>query len=339
MEVAPGTATSIKVTVEDSSQVGESRRVAATLVREMPFDDVKRGNVALVVTELASNLVSHAGGGEIVLNVLNDGQVRGIEIISIDKGPGIRDINKSSADGYSTAGTAGNGLGAIKRLSTEFDVYSPTNRGLIVFSRIYDCDRPKRAIHARGICLPMRGETQCGDTWSLLSTANGARISVADGLGHGPAAHDAAASAVEGIARSLGATPEEALDHAHEAARGTRGCVMAVADIALSAGDVQYAAIGNISATIVDGPKLVSMASMNGTIGLTGHKPRGFQYPWSESAILIMHSDGLQTNWQLSNYRGLANRDPIIIAAVLYRDFDRRRDDVTVIVAKQPGNH
>jgi len=50
--------------------------------------------------------------------------------------------------------------------------------------------------------------------------------------------------------------------------------------------------------------------------------------------MLVLHSDGLVSHWSLDAYPGLAARDPSLIAGILYRDFTRGRDDVTVVVAK-----
>ena len=59
-----------------------------------------------------------------------------------------------------------------------------------------------------------------------------------------------------------------------------------------------------------------------------------FSYAWPEDGLLVLHSDGLSTSTGLESYPGLAARDPVLIAGVLYRDFSRGRDDATVVVAK-----
>jgi hypothetical protein len=81
------------------------------------------------------------------------------------------------------------------------------------------------------------------------------------------------------------------------------------------------------------------MVSHNGTAGLEARKIQEFTYPWQDNAILIMHSDGLATKWKLEGYPNLINKHPSLIAGVLYRDFKRGTDDVTVVVVKkqEPG--
>ena len=85
---------------------------------------------------------------------------------------------------------------------------------------------------------------------------------------------------------------------------------------------------------MVTGRQTRSMVSYNGTVGHMMPKVAECVYPWSQQSLLIMHSDGLAAQWNLNHYPGLATRHPALIAAVLYRDFKRTRDDITVIVVK-----
>jgi hypothetical protein len=76
------------------------------------------------------------------------------------------------------------------------------------------------------------------------------------------------------------------------------------------------------------------MVSMNGTLGHSVGRIQHFSYPWGKTSALIMHSDGLATRWNMDQYPGLAARHPALLAGVLYRDFCRRRDDVTILVSR-----
>jgi hypothetical protein len=76
------------------------------------------------------------------------------------------------------------------------------------------------------------------------------------------------------------------------------------------------------------------MTSHNGTLGHELRKIQEFSFPWEPESLLIMHSDGLGSRWDLSQYPGIMRKHASMIAAVLYRDFERQRDDVTVLVAK-----
>ena len=77
--------------VTESSQVAAARRAVLWLAEQLRLDDERSGRAALIVTELATNLVKHARGGEILLRVLTSsiGEPEGIEIVAVDTGPGI----------------------------------------------------------------------------------------------------------------------------------------------------------------------------------------------------------------------------------------------------------
>jgi len=97
--------------IEDNSQIGHARRVAQRLAEQHDFDTTDAGRVALLATELGSNLLKHAGRGELHLRVIPGREGRGVEIIAIDRGPGF-DLDQCLTDGFSTRGTQGIGLGA-----------------------------------------------------------------------------------------------------------------------------------------------------------------------------------------------------------------------------------
>jgi hypothetical protein len=64
-------------------------------------------------------------------------------------------------------------------------------------------------------------------------------------------------------------------------------------------------------------------------------KVQEFSYPWARDLLLIMNSDGLTSHWHLERHAGLMFKVPALIASVLYRDFSRGRDDLTVLVARE----
>ena len=107
---------------------------------------------------------------------------------------------------------------------------------------------------------------------------------------------------------------------------------MAIAHLDAGREQVRFCGVGNISADIVTREQASqSLVSQNGTVGFQLGRVTEFTYPWPQGAVLIMHSDGLATRWRLDSYPGLLTRDAALIAGVLYRDFTRGRDDVTVV--------
>jgi hypothetical protein len=264
-----------------------------------------------------------------------------VEALVIDKGPGIPDVERALRDGYSTGGTPGTGLGALARVADGFDIYSVAGEGTALLVRVWARgSAPERSsavpsLETGTVCLPRSGETVCGDAWALGRTAGKVVLIVADGLGHGPEAAAASMEAIRVFRKSLSLPPADILAEIHAGLRSTRGAAVAVAALDPNLKEIRYAGVGNIASSIVSGTETRSMVSHNGTVGHEVRKIQEFQYRWPAGALVIMQSDGLQTHWRLDRYPGLVARDPALIAGVLYRDFTRGRDDVTVLAVRQ----
>jgi anti-sigma regulatory factor (Ser/Thr protein kinase) len=326
----------IALAVQDQSQVSETRRRATEIAQRQGFGDVDSGRVALVATELATNVLRHGHGGEILVGSYGEGPDSGVELIALDKGPGIHNVAASMADGYSTAGTAGNGLGAVVRQSHFVDVASWPGKGTAVLARLRIGNPPVGSSDTSrigAVSVPKLGEDVCGDSWSVSVGPGETTLMVADGLGHGPDAAEAAVEAVRLFHRFNGHRPPVLLDYIHGGLRATRGAAVSIARFEPASGKVIYAGIGNIAGVIAVNGELRRMVSMPGTAGHNARKIQAFEYPF-KAGLLVLHSDGLASSWTLDRYHDLAAHHPTLIAAVLYRDLTRHRDDATVLVAK-----
>lgn len=327
------------VQVHESSQIGEARRVSVRLAAVAGFSDVDQARVGIVATELGTNLVRHAKGGRLFVQKLNIGGIETIELLSIDSGCGIGNVDQALRDGFSTAGTPGAGLGAIQRQSDEFDIYSQPQQGTIVLSRIRPPDlsygQPVSAsVVWDGISIPAPGEVVCGDCWQVSDHEDRFSVMIADGLGHGEFAAEASRKAVAVFEGDLATYPGKFLQVAHRILSGTRGAAIAMACVDYTSNNVKYAGVGNIAGTLLSDGRGRGMCSHNGTVGVQLRKVQEFDYPVTARDLFVMHSDGLFSRWSFENYPGLTSRHPAVIAGVLIRDFVRGRDDVTVIVAR-----
>ncbi len=327
----------MQMRIRESSQAGEARREAVVQAASIGFGEERAGRVALVVSELTSNLLKHAGrGGELFISPLEQDGGSAVEILALDRGPGLADTTAALRDGYSTAGSSGTGLGAVSRLSDEFELYSKPGVGTIVLSRIWASRAPARGqTNVGGVCAAKEGERVSGDAFAVSEGGGQTRIILADGLGHGPEAHKAAATAVRVFRAEPGALTS-VLEAIHRALRPTRGAAVAMAEIDGERRIVGYAGIGNISGAIVTREAMRSLVSHSGTAGHAMRRIQEFSYEIPPDALLVLHSDGLKSRWSIDPYPGLAQKDPAIVAATLYRDFQRGRDDATAVVAKLP---
>jgi anti-sigma regulatory factor (Ser/Thr protein kinase) len=324
------------VLVEDASQVPTARRLAGELARGLGFDESAAGRVALVATELATNLVKHARQGEVLLSAIEWGERPAVEILALDRGPGMPSVERCFQDGFSTAGSPGTGLGAVRRLAGTLDVYSRTE-GTALLARVGASALPARrgGLAIAGFSVACRGEERSGDAWDQEQHAGVRTVLVVDGLGHGVDAAKSAEACVNAFRTRTRLAPAERMEVLHAALRPTRGAAVAVVEIDPGRRIVRFAGLGNISASIYGEGPVRHLVSHHGTAGHVARKIGEYTYPWPPRAVLVVHSDGVASLRDLQRYPGLLERDPGLVAGVLYRDFGRRRDDATVVVARE----
>ncbi len=337
MEVSPGWTHAV-FPLDEASRVGEARRHAAELARALDWDEDDAGRLALVVTELGTNLLRHASHGRLLIAARPASA--DVEVIAIDDGPGIGDLSRAMQDGVSSGGTPGTGLGAVKRLANDFDMVSSVPQGTLCVARVrHGRAAPAAQAQARvqvgAVCVAAPKEQQCGDGWATGVADGRALVLLADGLGHGPEAAHASGAAVQVLAEHPAGDPRELLQRCHVALQTTRGAAVCIAAWDLDAATVQYAGAGNISGRIVSGVFDKSIATQHGTVGAQIRRPELASAAVPEHALLLLHSDGLETRWKPELIRPLLQRDPTLVAAALWRAHTRHRDDVAVIVLRR----
>ena len=325
------------IEVSESSRTGEARRQAVACAQHLRFEEEQCGAVAITTTELATNLVKHAQAGCLMIQPISQHGHSGLRVMAIDRGPGIPDISRAMNDGHSTAGSMGTGLGAIRRLCDAFEIYSVPNIGTVIRADFWlKGVHPLRHVPVEigVVSEPIAGEEVCGDHWGVRVIPSGMLIMIADGLGHGILAYEAAQEATRVLAESRYLEPASIVNEVHDALKKTRGAAVAVAKLDFQKNLLIFAGVGNISGSIVSPGSSRGLPSHNGTLGQHASRVQEFSYPWRTDDLLVMHSDGLTSRWDLERYPGLSNKHPSMIAAMLHRDFCRGRDDVTVFVAK-----
>lgn len=322
--------------VSDATGAGSVRRAASQLAVQLGFNDTDVGKLALAATEVAQNIFAHAQSGEVFVRMTGP---KTIELLAIDKGPGMRDIAECMRDGFSTAGTQGMGLGMLTRTATTFDIYSRVGQGTVVYVELQAGDASpataRSSVHFGVVSAPHPGEELCGDGWSVQNLPQRWRALVVDGLGHGNFAKEAADEAVRIFEANSDQSSIEITHRVHAALRKTRGAAGAILSFDASRSEASLVGVGNIAATMLHEGKTRSMVSHNGTLGAEMRRVQEFSYPWPTEMLIVMFSDGLTSHWKLESYPGLLLRHPSVIAAVLYRDYRRGRDDVTVLCMRR----
>jgi anti-sigma regulatory factor (Ser/Thr protein kinase) len=326
--------------VEDASAPGQVRRAVIALAGRLGFDERRSSEVGVAATELATNLHRHAVAGKVALRIRRAGPTAGLELVAVDAGPGIPDLDAVMADGHSTAGTLGVGLGAVRRLASRYEAFSAVDHGTIVVVSFWPggptaATGPAATTLVEGITRPINGETACGDAWAWRADGAGVTVLVADGLGHGPLAATASQKAVATFRASVAREPDQILADTDRALAATRGAAVSVARVDTAAGTVRFAGVGNVTGWIDDGVKRRQLVTFPGIVGQNRKKTiRQLDYELPPGSLVVLHSDGLSGRWTLDRYPTIRRHDPLLIAASLLRDAGIHHDDASVVVTR-----
>jgi anti-sigma regulatory factor (Ser/Thr protein kinase) len=317
--------------VEDPSAAAGCRAAATALASRLGFTADRTDQLVLAVTEAASNLHKHASQGSMLLRITRTGETPGIEMVTIDAGPGLRDAGAAMRDGHSTSGTLGIGLGAIQRLADFCDLYSVPGHGTVLVARFWPEPR-SGSDSCAGLARPISGEAECGDVFAVEESEGTLTGVLCDGLGHGPLAAIAANEAVHAVLDGPAGDPAAAVARAHGRMGRTRGGALAVVQV--TGRLVRFCGLGNVAAVILADGARKSMLSVPGIAGHQARAIRQFEYDAPPGAAVILHSDGLSSRWSPDSLPGVTARDPLVAAAALLAEAGTRRDDASVLVLK-----
>lgn len=303
------------------------------------FDKKRIGELDIVLAEMTSNLHKYANDGEVLAAVFREEENTYIELICIDSGPGMTDIVRMTTDGYSSGKTMGHGLGSIKRLSDHAEIFSQQGWGTIVLSRIYKTPPPAKAARIelliKALVVAKPGEQVSGDGYCLKTTRGITKLLIADGLGHGPDANLAINEAAKIFRRCPEDSPAEILRDINREVRKTRGLVATIASFDLKNKNIRIAGIGNISSRFTSPALSKNCLAYN---GIVGHNiPNTMNDQVIDPKVynqLVMCSDGIRSRWDTNRVPGIQRSDLSIQAAAIYKDYARKTDDMSVIIAK-----
>lgn len=330
--------------IEERSHLSVIKKEIKAAAKLLGFSKKRLGNLDIIVSELFSNVIKFGGRNRELLwkPIFHSGH-NGIELLTTDKGQGVANVALAFQDGYSTSGTAGEGLGAIQRLSDFFDFYSQPRQGTVALVRIFDKDNNieelKQAATIAAISIAKQGQDMCGDGYffDFDSKRRLLEILVLDGLGHGQAANEATEEAKNVYSKRSSQIPSMILTDLNENIKKTRGAVGMSLHYDFANSKLTYCGVGNISGRLIKMNKVKNFFSHNGIIGHT--MPAHIhdqEVEWATGELLVLNSDGIFTRWNISGYPKIQNYDPLLLAACIYRDFCRKTDDVTVLVSKHP---
>lgn len=310
-----------RVEASDPSAVARARRVGDRLAEAAGIDASRRPEWSIAVTEATSNVVRHGERGAVVLSA----RPGAVELWALDHGPGIADVRWSLADGSTTSGSAGLGLGAIQRQSDVFAVHTERGRGTVLYAGIgADPD-------LSGVVLACPGTSASGDGWSFVRSGSEVSALVFDGLGHGPAAARAAETALSAFEASAPADPAALLRGVGEALHAERGGVGSVVSLA-DGGPASFAGVGNVDARVVgmelgEQRLLPSPGTLGGRLRSLASSP--LEAPMSP--VYVLATDGIRPRWRARELSGVWGRSVGLVVGLLLWSFHRGNDDAAVL--------
>ena len=321
------------------AQVKSASDAAKEFAAALGFTTVECEEIALAVTELATNLLKHAGEGDMHLSSIESSGRVGIQITSEDNGPGIVDVERALTDGFSTAGSLGAGLGAVNRLMDGLEFSARPHAGLRVICQRWVRPSPTglfpRSLEFGAATRAYRLMPENGDTFIIRQWEGHALAGVIDGLGHGQFAQRAAHTARQYVERHFDQPLENLFRGVGRDCRATRGVVMALVRFELARQKVVVASVGNVEVRLMGNPAPFNPRLRRGIVGLSSApNPVPTEHPWTTASLLILHSDGVQSRWSSDQFKELARETPGVIARRLLDDYGRIDDDATVLVAR-----
>lgn len=315
----------------EHSQVGEARRFAQRMCQILDFNEEHTGEVSIVINELGNNLVKYGITGVLALRADRHKDQNVLHIIAYDYGPGMDDVEVNLRDGFTTGTTPGTGLGAVRRLSDAFDIYSDPSGTIISSIHGSRNSNINEEYLIGAVTYPYSGETYCGDSWAVCAEPDCTSIIASDGLGHGEAAYRTSLEAIELFLKESHTKLDVLMMSVHEALRRTRGAAIFLLNLTMD--KISFAGVGNIR-TVLCFPdhRTKTLISQNGTAGIQVRAPKVLSHDWPRGSVLVLQSDGIQSRWDLSRYKNILLYHPNILAAALMRDYRRPKDDSMVVV-------
>jgi anti-sigma regulatory factor (Ser/Thr protein kinase) len=314
------------------------RSKLAAISHRIGIPDMKRENMLLVASELVHNNIKHAGGSGMIQVWMQPGPI--LDILALDYGPGIADLALAEKDGYSTSGTFGKGLGAIRRLSDESYIYTQPEHfghpkrwsGTVFLARfILGTDKDFIPKKTGLFCRSLSDKRHNGDRIYWQKTGDRLRWLHLDGLGHGEEALEATANLATHLTHSD--KLDTILEKVDRQLVNTRGAVGIICEVDLARHNIQLLGVGDMHAHIYDHEQLQPLAFAPGILGKDHRSTSPFQSSLGKRAIIVTASDGIRRNWDTENFVGLFSHHPQLIAYTLGNIMGRISDDQSICVS------
>lgn len=326
--------------ISHSSDIHTAQKTIQSISKNIGFNDLVSEELVIVTKELASNLLKHAKRGILIFTPMTCDKKTGIQIESIDDGPGIKDIEQAIMDRFSSAGSLGIGLGAVNRMMDEFKVIPKTGlrEGTHIICRRWVAGksnlREKCPLGFGAATRPHPKETVNGDCFVIKHRDGIALTAVIDGVGHGYLAAKAAEAARQYIENHFDQSLPDIFSGIGRTCRNTRGVVVAIARFDWFHEELTFASVGNIEVRVFDSPEKFNFIVRRGIVGSNAPNPVVTHHKWHAGNVMVLHSDGLSSRWKWKDFSLFKNKPAQAIAGQILRTLTKGHDDATVVVVK-----
>lgn len=323
----------LEVKVQGDYDVGTAKRQITEFCLAVPFSDLELAQLAIIITEMATNLVRYTShGGMIRCEILVSSQ--GLMLEAIDDGPGIKTDISAVSDGVSTrGGSMGGGLGAIQRLSDSFKLSTgDTGTRVRVTKLAQEKNMPKLTV---GVCSrPYPGFDVNGDGFYVHQGGVRSIIAVYDALGHGKEAYETACLLHKCLLELHGLELSEIVDIAHKRLLHSRGVALWLGAVEHNVNRLSYISLGNIEARLMTSNRCQTLLSQNGTVGHYMPKCKLIEVPWLPGSVLSVATDGISARWQVEDYPEILGPNSNQACQHLLKEWGRATDDATIMIAR-----
>lgn len=331
-----------KLPIEDSYSLYSIRSVVLEEAKHLGMNQTRIAELEIIVRELIQNVLKHGGGkGFISLRVDTREKTSSAIVLEVaDKGKGIKDWDKALEPGYTTSSSLGIGLPTVNRLADELVLLKSDHTGTSI-QVVKDIIAPEvndSYWEFSFFSRPHPAEEANGDQGALIRDRKGIWVILADGLGHGPLAEEAAKKAINIIYNSSRTTPEDLIKPIHEKLVSTRGSALSIAHIIPDEHKINWVGIGNVTGMLKypssrNGKTEMTFVNTNGTLGVSLPSLHKMEYSYAVGDILIMSTDGMQRDWWNTPELFTSFKLPRTGLHVL-KNFSRSNDDASLFIGR-----
>lgn len=316
--------------------------------------------VSTMIAELGTNIIKYAKQGSIQVTKQRTDYFLDVQITANDEGPGIQDINLAMKDSYTTGGSLGLGLPALKRMADEFIIKSENDMGTSVYVRkkiklLHKNNAKKSALAATSLpqrkelivsrqqqknswdigyyVRPMSGHMVSGDAVCVLEFDHYILLAVIDVTGHGDTAHEVANKLQHYIQQQKNLDLKWMMKALHEHLKGSVGAALGLFLVDVNEQSFEYISIGNTKARRSVGDIWRGVAK-DGVLGQRLPNLIAQQGHLNNGDVFVLWSDGLSDHLIDSFIKNIAYESSDKIAFDLIRSLGKRYDDASCIVFK-----